>query len=98
MSDQYKVDEDVPARVEATAKSIEMRLQPGLNEKGKVDLGLLKQADPDLHNVLEQFALSKTWRDDPQITATDVAKLLEAQANTTPLGAALEKLSANLKR
>jgi hypothetical protein len=97
MSEQGKADNEVSARVEARAQSIQQRLKPGLNKAGKIDLDALKEADAELFEVLQQFARSKTWRDDPDYTSYDVAKLLEAQSKATPLGAALENLSKNLK-
>ena len=86
------------ARLETIAQSIEERLKPGVGKDGKIDLEALKQSDAELHEVLHRFALSKTWRDDPKISALDVAKLLEAQSASTPLGAALEKLAESLKK
>ena len=47
--------------------------------------------------VLDAFAQSKTTRDDPKVTASDVAKLLEAQSRTTPLGIALARLRDSLE-
>ena len=84
-------------RVETIAQSIEERLKPSVGEDGKIDLGALEGNDAALHEVLYRFALSKTWRDDPKISALDVAKLLEAQSKSTPLGAALERLSESIK-
>ena len=86
------------ARVDSIAQSIKERLKPGVGEDGKIDLEALEQSDAELHEVLHRFALSKTWRDDPDLSALDVAKLLEAQSASTPLGAALEKLAESLKK
>lgn len=97
-SNDTKDSDESYARVESVARSIEERLLPGVGEDGKIDLEALKRSDADLHEVLHRFAVAKTWRDDPKISARDVAKLLEAQSKSTPLGAALEKLSHSLKK
>ena len=85
----------ISERIDKVAEQIEARLEPGLVD-GRIDLRRLKEQDKDLHHLLDMYAASKTWRDDPMTTARDVAKLLEAQSKETPLGSALAKFS--LKR
>ena len=97
-TDDTNASNESSARVQSVARLIEERLSPGVGEDGKIDREALKQSDAELHEVLHQYALSKTKRDDPKISAKDVAKLLEAQSTTTPLGAALEKLSKSMKK
>lgn len=86
---------EVEARIAATSNEIESRLGSSLTD-GKIDMAKLRTEDEALFQVLDAFAQSKTWRDDPRVSASDVAKLLEAQARTTPLGAALENLQRSL--
>ncbi|MDP9572180.1 UNVERIFIED_ORG: hypothetical protein J2W66_002665 [Agrobacterium larrymoorei] len=91
-------ENDPAARVDVVANSIAERLQSSVGADGKLSLDAVKGNDAELYEVLHQFALSKTWRDDPTTSARDVAKLLEAQSKSTPLGAALETLSQSLKK
>lgn len=88
----------VEKRIDKVSNAIEGRLNNALNEEGKVDLSMLGTTDAELRDVLSSFSESKTWRDDPKATARDVAKLLEARSQRTPLGEALEKLSKSLDR
>jgi hypothetical protein len=90
-------NESVQGRIDRVSAHVENRLKTSLTN-GKIDLQKLKTQDPALHAVLDAFAESKTWRDDPEISAVDVAKLLEAQSNATRLGAALEKLKSTLQK
>lgn len=92
MSEDSVEPTEVSQRVESVAASVESRLGGSLTDDGRIDMERLKSNDEALFKVLDAYAVSKTWRDDPEISASDVAKLLEAQSRTTPLGAALESL------
>ena len=98
MANVFDENDPVDTRIEKVAGTIRKRLDGGLTASGKIDLDALKKVDPELHHVLDSFALSKTWRDDPTTTARDVAKLLEARVSTTPLGGALDKLAKNFDK
>jgi hypothetical protein len=88
--------DSVDSRIQRVSASIQDRLGESLTTDGKIDLQKLKENDAALHEVLHRFAESKTWRDDPRMAAVDVAKLLEAQSHSTPLGAALNQLKSAL--
>lgn len=98
MSTPFDPADTVESRINKLTEFVAKRLEPGLTEDGKVDLDKLAQHDAALKDVLENFALSKTWRDDPIATARDVAKLLEAKSSQTPLGESLEKLGESLNQ
>lgn len=88
---------EVNKRIDIKSNEIKNRLSNAVDDKGKIDKDKLDKLDVDLARVLNEFALAKTWRDDPEQTAKDVAKLLEARSNT-PLGTALEELGKSLKK
>lgn len=98
MAKAFDENDSVETRIDKVSDVIRKRLNAGLTANGKVDLDALGETDAELRDVLDRFALSKTWRDDPKATARDVAKLLEARSKATPLGAALDKLSENLDK
>jgi hypothetical protein len=95
MTEPNFFDEAIEQRIDSMASSIENRLDGSLTNDGKIDLAQLERNDAELFEVLKTYMMSKTWRDDKSITARDVAKLIEAQSTTTPLGAALEKLKTS---
>lgn len=96
MANVFDKDDSVEKRIEKVSGAIQKRLETSLTPDGKVDLETLENTDAELRDVLDSYAASKTWRDDPHITAKDVAKLLEARSKDTPLGNALEKLGQSL--
>jgi len=97
MSDSSDNGGDVVGqRVAAVSDEVESRLAGSLTD-GKIDMNQLRGDDEALSEVLDAFAQSKTTRDDPKVTASDVAKLLEAQSRTTPLGIALARLRDSLE-
>ena len=98
MTTAFDANDPVETRIDKVADAIQKRLEGALTGEGKVDIEALGNTDAELRDVLDNFAASKTWRDDPVATARDVAKLLEARSKLTPLGDALEKLGQNLDK
>jgi hypothetical protein len=85
-------DADVASRIEQVSSEVKTRLDGSVTSDGRIDLEQLEVNDPVLFGVLQSHIASKTWRDDTGITASDVAKLIEAQSAETPLGLAIKKL------
>lgn len=98
MAMTFDENDPVETRIDKVTDMIRKRLDGALTAEGKIDLEALGKTDAELRDVLDSFAASKTWRDDPTTTARDVAKLLEARSKATPLGDALEKLGQNLDK
>ena len=94
--DMAKNEKEIELRVDEATEVIEARLNVALTPQGKIDAEQLSEKDPNLFEALEQFALSKTWRDDPNLTARDIARLLEARSSSTLLGEAITKLSEEI--
>lgn len=96
MATVFDENDPVNIRIDKVSDAIRKRLDGALTPDGKIDLEALGKTDAELRDVLDHFAASKTWRDDPTASARDVAKLLEARSKATSLGDALEKLGQNL--
>ena len=98
MATIFNENDSVETRIDKVSEVIRKRLDGSLTAEGKINLDALGKTDAELRAVLDGFAASKTWRDDPSVSARDVAKLLEAHSKVTPLGDALEKLGQNLEK
>jgi hypothetical protein len=64
--------------------------------RGKLDRESLRERNPPLAEVLDEFVRSKTTRDDQEPTAKDLARVLEARDPRSRLGKALAKLERHL--
>ena len=96
MSEENDMNESVTARIDRVSAGIEARLDLSIVDN-RIDLEILRDQDSELHQLLAIMAESKTVRDDPKMTARDVAKLLEARSAQTPLGNALSEFAKSQK-
>ena len=75
-------------------------LKPTVNSLGRLSgdsIDQLKKSNPTLAEVLNEFALSKTVRDDPTFEAKRIVEALEAREDQSRLGQALANLEKELK-
>lgn len=82
-------------------EKIEQQLQPNVNSLGRLNgdaIDQLRKTNPSLADVLAEFALSKTVRDDPKFEAKRVVESLEARDQTSGLGSALADLEKELRK
>lgn len=84
---------------ERLREKIEQDLQPTVNSLGRLSgdaIDQLKKSNPNLADVLQEFALSKTVRDDPKFEAKRIVEALEAREEQSRLGQALANLEKEL--
>ena len=79
-------------------QSIEGTLQGNLKSDGRIDPDKLRQNNPPLAEVLDEFVASKTVRDEPTMFAKDLARTIEARDPNSRLADALKKLEDHLKK
>jgi|SRR5271154_4932423 len=84
--------------IEQLKKVFRTALEPSLDAKRQIDRGTLAEINPELHHVLKDLADAKTWRDDPNSTAADLAKLITARDQQSALGASLARLEKTMKK
>jgi hypothetical protein len=77
---------------------VERLIQPAINAEGKVDIVKLRESNPSLAAVLNEFMEGKTSRDDPTPVAKDLARTLEARHPESRLSAALTKLEGEMRK
>lgn len=78
---------------------IKEQLNPTINSLGRMSgdsIDILRKTNPGLAAVLNEFAFSKTVRDDPQFESKRVVEALEARENDSSLGKALAALEKEL--
>lgn len=74
----------------------ERALEPGRDEKGRLDLERLRRSNVPLAEVLDEFMEAKTDRDDIGATAKDLARSVAARDPSSDLGKALSALEEEM--
>lgn len=78
--------------------SIQKSIAAATVSKPSVDVELLRKHNPPLAEVLDVFIMSKTTRDDPDMTAKDLMRVLDARDADSELAQALSKLEDALAK
>ena len=85
-------------KIQDTKERVQKDLAASLNSEGTIDLLKLQENNKPLSEIFDIITLSKTWRDDPERYAKDVARLLAARDETSDLSKALVQLENAMKK
>jgi hypothetical protein len=73
-------------------------LEAATDRTGSVQPDLVRENNPALDDVLDEFILSKSWRTDPETTAKQVAEAIVAHDDESKFAELLSTLENELKR
>ena len=81
-----------------TQKALKKLLKPSLNPQGKIDPNAIRKNNPVLADVLNEFALSKSARTDPENSAKLISQALESRDPDSSLAKALARLEREMRK